>query len=94
MTQFYSEYPFVGHLDSLNNPEFDLTENGFFNGTYNTFYSFLYNKIASSLALKINLLEFIIPFYFYLIHLVIYALLFVHVLKLFFYALQILLQVL
>ena len=30
------------------NPEFDLTENGFFNGTYNTFYNFLYNKIASS----------------------------------------------
>jgi len=52
-------YPLNGNSPILNtysivsdklvlDPEFDLTENGFFNGTYNTTYNFLSNRIASS----------------------------------------------
>ena len=52
-------YPLNGNSPILNtysivsdklvlDPEFDLTENGFFNGTYNTFYNFLSNRLSSS----------------------------------------------
>ena len=52
-------YPLNGESPILNsysitnnqlvlNPEFDLTDNGFFNGTYNTFYNFLSTRISSS----------------------------------------------
>ena len=41
VTQTYSEYPFVGHLDSLDNPNFDLTFKvpDFVFFTVNTYYS-------------------------------------------------------